>query len=80
MVAVWLVQEIGVQENWKCASVETPEVPKPEQSKWWGMMMSPGGDVDPIISEVKWLADITGDNVDTWDVHHVSVIFEHADD
>jgi hypothetical protein len=26
MAAVWSVQEIRVRENWKCASVETPEV------------------------------------------------------
>jgi hypothetical protein len=42
--------------------------------------MSPGGDVDPKISEVRWLADITGDDVDTWNVCHVSLSFEHADD
>jgi hypothetical protein len=34
--------------------------------------------VDPKISEVTWLADVTGDDMDTWDVHHVSVSFEHA--
>jgi hypothetical protein len=45
----WPVREIGVRENWKCASVK---LPKPEESKRWGMMMSPGGDVDPRI--LKW--------------------------
>jgi hypothetical protein len=44
------------------------------------MMMSSGGDVDLKISKVTWLANITGDDVDTWDVHHVLVIFEHVDD
>jgi hypothetical protein len=29
---------------WKLLKIE---VPKPEESKWWGMMKSPGGDVDP---------------------------------
>ena len=75
MAEVWPVQEIGFWENWKCASVETLEVPNPEEPKWWGMMMSLGGDVDPKISEVTWLVDVTRDDVDTWDVHHVSVIF-----
>jgi hypothetical protein len=46
MATVWPVQEIGVQENWKCASVETPEVLKPEESKGWGTMTSLGGYVD----------------------------------
>jgi hypothetical protein len=46
MVAVWPVREIGVQKNWKCASVETPEVLKPEESKEWDTMMSPEGYVD----------------------------------
>jgi hypothetical protein len=36
--------------------------------------------VDLRIFEVMWLADVTGDDVDTWDVHHISVIFEHMDD
>jgi hypothetical protein len=79
-VTVWLVWEIGVRVNWKCDSVEDPKVLKPEVSKWWGTMMSPGGDVDPKISEVTWLSDVTRDDVDTWDVHHMLVIFEHADD
>jgi hypothetical protein len=81
-----------------------PEVPKPEEPKWWGMMMSPGGDVDPerlssskIQSserfeeskrkifrspkfEVTWLTDVTWDDVDTWDVCHVSVSFEPMED
>jgi hypothetical protein len=43
-------------------------------------MMSLGGDVDLKISKVTWLADVTWDDVDTWDVHHVSVSFEHVDD
>jgi hypothetical protein len=43
-------------------------------------MMSPGGDVDPIISEVMWLENVIRNDVDTWDVHHMSVIFEHGDD
>ena len=43
-------------------------------------MTSPRGDVDPGIFEVAWLEDVTGDDMDTWDVHHMSVIFEHADD
>jgi hypothetical protein len=79
-VTVWPVREIRVRENWKCASVETPEVAKPEEPKAWGMMQSPGGDVDPIISEVTWLVDVTRDEVDTWDMRHVSVSFEHVDD
>jgi hypothetical protein len=59
--------------------VETPEVSKPEESKWWGMMTSGGGDVDPRISEVTWLTDVTRDDVDTWDGYHMSVIFEHME-
>jgi hypothetical protein len=59
---------------------KNPKVPKPEEPKWWGMMTSPGGDVDPKISKVTWLADVTWDDVDTWDVRHVSVSFEHAND
>jgi hypothetical protein len=40
-------------------------------------MMTPlGGDVDLGIPEVTWLADVTWDDVDTWDVFHVSVRFE----
>jgi hypothetical protein len=74
MVTDWSVWEFRVWENWKCASMETPEVLKPEESKGWGTMTSPGGDVDPKISEVTCLADVTRDDVDTWDVHHVSVI------
>jgi hypothetical protein len=35
--------------------------------------------VDPGISEVMWLADVTWDDVDTWDVCHVSVSFEHLE-
>jgi hypothetical protein len=46
MAEILSIQEIGVWENWKCASVETPEVSKPEDSKWWGTMMSLRGDVD----------------------------------
>jgi hypothetical protein len=80
MVAVWLVWEIGVREIWKCASVETLEVLKLEESKGWGTMTSPGGDVDPGISEVMLLADVTSDDVDTWDVCHVLVSFENAYD
>jgi hypothetical protein len=80
MVIVWPVQEIRVQENWKCASVKTPEALKPEERKWWGTMTSPGGEVDPRISEVTWILDVTGDDMDTWDVCHVSVIFKHTDD
>jgi hypothetical protein len=60
--------------------VETPKVLKPEELKWWGTMTSPGDDVDPRIFEVTWLVDITRDDVDTWDVRHMSVIFEHVDD
>jgi hypothetical protein len=41
--------EFRVWENWKCASVETLEALKPKEPKWWGMMTSPGGDVDPKI-------------------------------
>jgi hypothetical protein len=59
--------------------VETPEVLKPEESKGWGTMTSPRGDVDPGIPKVKWLAEVTWDDVETWDVCHVSVIFEHMD-
>jgi hypothetical protein len=80
MATIWPVREIRVWENWKCASVETPEVLKPEESKWWGMMMPPGGDVDLKISEVTWIADVTGDDMETWDVCHVLVSFEHAND
>jgi hypothetical protein len=76
-----------------------PEVPKPEEPKWWGMMTSLGGDVDSeslssskIWSsrdlrnasvksfEVTWLADVIWDDVDTWDVCHVSVSFEPVED
>jgi hypothetical protein len=80
MATVCPVQEIEVRENWKCASVETPKVPKAEEPKGWGTMTTPGGDVDPIIFEVTWLADVTNDDVETWDVFHVLVSFEHADD
>jgi hypothetical protein len=45
----WPVHEFRVWENWKCDSMKTLEVSKPEESKWWGIMTSPGGDVDPII-------------------------------
>jgi hypothetical protein len=41
--------------------------------------MSPRGDVDPGISKVMWLVDVTRDDVDTWDVFHMSVIFEHLE-
>jgi hypothetical protein len=33
MVTDWPVREFRVRENWKCASMETPEVPKPEEPK-----------------------------------------------
>jgi hypothetical protein len=42
-------------------------------------MMSLKGDVDPGILEVVWLVDITWDDVDTWDVCHMLVIFEHME-
>jgi hypothetical protein len=42
-------------------------------------MMSPRGDVDLGITKVTWLADVTWDDMDTWDVCHVSVHFEHMD-
>jgi hypothetical protein len=45
MAIDWLVRE-----NWKCASMETPKVPKPKESELWGMMTSPKGDEDPEIS------------------------------
>jgi hypothetical protein len=80
MAIFWLVQEIGVRENWKCSIVETPEFLKPKESKGWGMMMSPGGDVDPRISEVTWLANVTREDMETWDVCHMSVSFEHVND
>jgi hypothetical protein len=35
-------------------------------------MTSPRGDVDPGILEVTWLVNITWDDMDTWDVPHVS--------
>jgi hypothetical protein len=46
---VWPVQEFRVRENWSVLvwKLPKPEVLKPEESKWWGMMTSPGGDVDP---------------------------------
>jgi hypothetical protein len=44
------------------------------------MMMSSRADVYLKIPEVTWLADVTRDDLDTWDVHHMSEIFEHADD
>jgi hypothetical protein len=44
------------------------------------MMTSPRGDVDLGIPKVTWLADVTWDDVDTWDVFYVTVSFEHADD
>jgi hypothetical protein len=59
--------------------VENPEVLKLKESKGWGMMTSPGGDVDPKIFEVMWLAYVTGDDMDTWDVCHASVSFEHME-
>jgi hypothetical protein len=100
------VREFRVQENWSVLvwKILKPEVSKPKESKWWGMMMSPGGDVDPrrlssteIQSlgdlrsasvksseaqnfEVTWLADVTRDDVDTWDVCHMSMSFEHVED
>jgi len=73
------VREVEVCENWKCASLKNLEAPKPEEPKWWGKMMSPGGDVDPIISKVTWLMNITWDGMETWDVCHVLVIFEHLE-
>jgi hypothetical protein len=30
--------------------------------------------------EVTWLAHVTWDNVDTWELCHVSVSFEHVED
>jgi hypothetical protein len=33
MVTDWLVQEFGVRDNWKCASMETREVLKPESQR-----------------------------------------------
>jgi hypothetical protein len=59
METYWQVWECGVQENWKCASMETPEVPNPEEPKWWGTMTSPRGYVDPGILEVTRLVDVT---------------------
>jgi hypothetical protein len=41
-----------------------------------GHMTSPRGDVDPGIPKVTWLVDVTWDDMDTWDVCHVSVRFE----
>jgi hypothetical protein len=73
------VTDWPVRENWKCANMETPKVPKPEEPKRWGMMMSPRGDVDPGIPKVTWLANVTWDDVDTYDVCHVSVSFEHME-
>jgi hypothetical protein len=35
--------------------------------------------VDPRIPEVTWLADVTWDDVDTWDVYHMLVSFEHME-
>jgi hypothetical protein len=35
--------------------------------------------VDPGIPEVTWLADVTWDDMDTWDVCHMSVSFEHLE-
>jgi hypothetical protein len=35
--------------------------------------------VDPRIPEVTWLIDVTWDDVDIWDVCHVSVSFEHLE-
>jgi hypothetical protein len=29
----WPVWEFGVRENWKCASLKTPEAPKPKEPK-----------------------------------------------
>jgi hypothetical protein len=29
----WPFREFGVQENWECASLKTPEAPKTEQPK-----------------------------------------------
>jgi hypothetical protein len=49
MATDWPVREWGFWENWKCASMKTPKVLKPEESKWWGTMTSPGGDVEPKI-------------------------------
>jgi hypothetical protein len=80
MVTNLPVREFKVWENWKCASVQTLKVPKPEEIKWWGRMMSLRGDVDLGISEVTWLGDVTWDDMDTWDVCHMSVSFEHAYD
>jgi hypothetical protein len=33
MVMDWPVREFKVRENWKCASMETLEVPKPKELK-----------------------------------------------
>jgi hypothetical protein len=35
--------------------------------------------VDPGIPKVTWLADVTWDDMDTWDVFHVSVNFGHLE-
>jgi hypothetical protein len=79
MATDWPVWECRVRENWKCDSMKTSEVLNPKEPKSWGMMMSPRSDVDRRIIEVTWLADITWDDVDTWDVCHVLVCFEHLE-
>jgi hypothetical protein len=45
----WPVWEFRVRENWSVLvwKLLNFEVAKPEDSKWWGMMMLPRGDVDP---------------------------------
>jgi hypothetical protein len=45
----WLVREFEVRENWRVivGKLTKPEVLNLEESKWWGMMTSPRGDVDP---------------------------------
>jgi hypothetical protein len=35
--------------------------------------------VDLRISDVTWLADVTWDDVDTWNVCHMLVIFDHLE-
>jgi hypothetical protein len=45
----WSVREFRAWDIWSVLvwKLLKPEVTKTEELKWWGMMMSPGDDVDP---------------------------------
>jgi hypothetical protein len=55
---------------WKLPKPEVPE----EESKWWGMMMSPGGDVDPrrlSSSEIQSSGDLRSASVKSFEAQNL---------